>query len=248
MTEQEMREKICEIISPYVSAWGDDTAIVDALIEAGLRFGENHTATFNMAQLDRINELERRLGEAERRAEVAEKGKMISKYDIEYMGVKCTEVEWNEPIYTIFHFVKDGKTYNFVSKKHYDCSADTDHIRCVIEEEFLPYWKDEHIKQLETKNDELKARLEKAVELPCRVGDTVYSVFKFPNEKTVLKGTCKHININICSGFPEIFIKLDFETNEQLFLRTYSGNDLNNIFLLRSEAEARLKDLREWAR
>lgn len=42
----------------------------DSLIKAGLRFGESysHTATFNMAQLDRINELERRLAEAEHRA------------------------------------------------------------------------------------------------------------------------------------------------------------------------------------
>lgn len=91
---------------------------------------------------------------------------MTSKYDIEYMGVKCTEVEWNEPIYIIFHFVKDGKTYHFISRKHYDCSADTDHIRCVIEEEFLPYWKDEHIKHLEAKNAELKARL---AELRCNI-------------------------------------------------------------------------------
>ena len=100
------------------------------------------------------------------------------------------------------------------------------------------------LSKLETVEKELRARLDNAVELPCKVGDTVYSVFEFPNEKTVLKGTCKHININICSGFPEIFIKLVFETNEQLFLRTYSGNDLNNIFLLRSEAEARLEELK----
>lgn len=36
MTEQETRKKICEIIAPYVSAWGDDTAIANALIEAGI--------------------------------------------------------------------------------------------------------------------------------------------------------------------------------------------------------------------
>ena len=100
------------------------------------------------------------------------------------------------------------------------------------------------ISKMETVEKELRARLEKAVELPCKVGDTVYSIFKFPNEKAILKGDCKHININICGGFPEIFIKLVFETNEQLFLRTYSGNDLNNIFLLRSEAEARLAELK----
>lgn len=36
MTEQELREKICEIIAPYVSAWGEDERIADALIAAGI--------------------------------------------------------------------------------------------------------------------------------------------------------------------------------------------------------------------
>ena len=36
MTEQKTREKICEIIAPYVSAWGDDTTIANALIGAGI--------------------------------------------------------------------------------------------------------------------------------------------------------------------------------------------------------------------
>lgn len=103
----------------------------------------------------------------------------------------------------------------------------------------------DEIKALEAENVSLQKRLDNAVELPCKVGDTVYSVFEFPNEKTVLKGTCNHININICNGFPEIFIKLVFESNEQIFLRTYSGNALNNIFLLRSDAEARLAELKE---
>ena len=80
MTEQETREKIAEIME---RVWYEPVpctierkheAIVDALVEGGLRFGESysHTATFNIAQLDRINELERRLAEEEHRAEVAE--------------------------------------------------------------------------------------------------------------------------------------------------------------------------------
>ena len=36
MTEQELREKICDIIAPYVSAYGDDERIADALIAAGI--------------------------------------------------------------------------------------------------------------------------------------------------------------------------------------------------------------------
>ena len=75
MNNDELKKKIVDIIAPWVSAYGDDEAIADALIAAGLRFGEtySHTATFNMAQLDRINELERQLGEMKNLAEVAER-------------------------------------------------------------------------------------------------------------------------------------------------------------------------------
>ena len=47
--------------------------VVDALIAAGLRFGENLTATFDHMALEREHELEHRLAEAEHRAEVAER-------------------------------------------------------------------------------------------------------------------------------------------------------------------------------
>ena len=36
MTEQELREKIKKIVAPYISAWGDDDAIVDSLIANGI--------------------------------------------------------------------------------------------------------------------------------------------------------------------------------------------------------------------
>ena len=35
MTNKELKEKICDIIAPYVSAYGDDERIADALIAAG---------------------------------------------------------------------------------------------------------------------------------------------------------------------------------------------------------------------
>lgn len=90
----------------------------------------------------------------------------MTKYDIEYMGVKCTGVEWKNTLYSIFYFTKDGKTYTFIPKEYISCSADTDHIRCVIKDQFLPWWKDQRVKELETENAELRERLEKAVELP----------------------------------------------------------------------------------
>lgn len=91
MIEQETREKIKKVLDetirwePYYYIFrgivyeGDLDNIADALIAEGLRFGESyaHTATFNMAQLDRINELERRLAEAEHRADKAERALYI---------------------------------------------------------------------------------------------------------------------------------------------------------------------------
>ena len=38
MTNKELKEKICNIIAPYVSVYGDDERIADALIAAGLTF------------------------------------------------------------------------------------------------------------------------------------------------------------------------------------------------------------------
>ena len=36
MTNEQLKKKICDIIAPYVSAYGDDERIADALIAAGI--------------------------------------------------------------------------------------------------------------------------------------------------------------------------------------------------------------------
>lgn len=72
MTNEELKKKICEIIAPYVSAWGEDERIAEALIAAGIgdvkeeKFESDHY--WRMWQGSLV-ELER----AEHRAEVAEK-------------------------------------------------------------------------------------------------------------------------------------------------------------------------------
>lgn len=75
MTNEELKEKIVDIIAPWVSAYGDDEAIANALIAAGLKFDVNYsfTAAFNSVQAERERDLERRLTAAEHRAEVAER-------------------------------------------------------------------------------------------------------------------------------------------------------------------------------
>ena len=89
MNNEELKKKIVDILvncksqeraveycatcegNPYIEHCREKEQ-ADALIAAGLRFGENLTATFDHMALEREHELERRLAEAERRAEVAE--------------------------------------------------------------------------------------------------------------------------------------------------------------------------------
>lgn len=79
----------------------------------------------------------------------------ITRYDLEYKGVRCTGVKWRYPEPHIFYFTKDGKNYEFAQTEYIKCSADTDHIRRVIEEQFLPLLKDKHT----TMNDRLTSLL-----------------------------------------------------------------------------------------
>lgn len=81
MTNDELKKKIVEVvlnseitgIQIRAITGGYSNNIADALISAGLRFGENLTATFNHMALEREHELERRLAEAEHRAARAER-------------------------------------------------------------------------------------------------------------------------------------------------------------------------------
>ena len=79
MTNEELKKKIAEELKKAMEPieYGGDSEhapevhcpteeeIADALIAAGLRFGENLTATFDRMALEREHELERRLAEAE---------------------------------------------------------------------------------------------------------------------------------------------------------------------------------------
>ena len=79
MTNEELKKKIVEVvlnseitgIQIRAITGGVSTAnsIADALIAAGLRFGENLTATFDHMAFEREHELERRLVEAEKEIE-----------------------------------------------------------------------------------------------------------------------------------------------------------------------------------
>lgn len=74
------------ITQTYTEVEIDFGVFADALIAAGLRFGENLTATFDHMALEREHELEHRLAEAEHRAEVAERALFLSAKEIEYLN------------------------------------------------------------------------------------------------------------------------------------------------------------------
>lgn len=75
MTE---REKIIKIIAPYVSAYGEDEAIANALIAAGDDMSDIRSLADNVmlsviAHKAEVSSMEQRAKDAEHRAEVAER-------------------------------------------------------------------------------------------------------------------------------------------------------------------------------
>ena len=85
MTNDDLEKKIAEIIDSSVDDWATRdrrgriqvhvSTIADILVKAGLKFDASisHTATFDLLQQNRINELEKRIAEAEHRAAMAER-------------------------------------------------------------------------------------------------------------------------------------------------------------------------------
>lgn len=62
----------------------------------------------------------------------------VTVYDITYLGILCEGVCWKTKT---FYFVKDDKHYKFEQLDDISCYADTDHIKRVIKEQFLPWIK-----------------------------------------------------------------------------------------------------------
>ena len=52
MSNEELKKKICDIIATYVSAWGEDERIADALIAAGIGDVEHERFVFKKAYMD----------------------------------------------------------------------------------------------------------------------------------------------------------------------------------------------------
>lgn len=62
---------------------------------------------------------------------------MMSEYDLEHKGIRCTGVDWEK---NIFYFTVNGLAFEFCQQEYIESSADTDHIRAIIDRQFYPWY------------------------------------------------------------------------------------------------------------
>lgn len=170
----------------------------------------------------------------------------IDKYDLEYKNVTCTGVQWETKV---FYFTIDKKEYKFLQKEYVDCNSDTDHIRYVIEYQFLPWLKEhnmqEEIARLTAENDKLRAKLENAVELKAEVGDKLYMPWVYDGIYDI--ATLEIVDIELTDN--EITYITDLASDNEGYLAKYnygnfSNGDFDNmVFTDYNKAEAKLKEI-----
>lgn len=103
------------------------------------------------------------------------------------------------------------------------------------------------IEKLQAENAELRARLGKAVELPCKLGGDVYSVRwskDNPKDGVVVEECVSRIEVDSSSGFAIHTIEYKPSPFSNIISNVYYNVDWNDtVFATRAEAEARLKEL-----
>lgn len=101
----------------------------------------------------------------------------------------------------------------------------------------------EEIKRLEAENAELRARLNKAVELPCKVGDTIFYVQYFCDYKG-----CDSTTQLFCCGCKEMIEREKHKEKYVICEKSFVLKDLEKIgkkyFTTREAAESRLAELK----
>ena len=106
-----------------------------------------------------------------------------------------------------------------------------------------PTYAEQLINKLKAENAELRARLEKAVELPCKLGCGVYSVRwskDNPKDGIVVEECVSRIEVDSSSGFVIHTIEYELLLSSNIY---YNVDWNDTVFATRAEAEARLKEL-----
>lgn len=100
-----------------------------------------------------------------------------------------------------------------------------------------------YISYLESENAALRERLEKAVELPCKVGDTIFYVQYFCDYKG-----CDSTTQQFCCGCKEMIEREKHKEKYVICEKSFVLKDLEKIgkkyFTTREAAEARLAELK----
>lgn len=100
-----------------------------------------------------------------------------------------------------------------------------------------------YIDHLEAENAALRERLEKAVELPCKVGDTIFYVQYFCDYKG-----CDSTTQQFCCGCKEMIERERHKEKYVICEKSFVLKDLEKIgkkyFTTREAAEARLNELK----
>lgn len=151
---------------------------------------------------------------------------------------KIIEKSNGNGIATGLYCAKCGQWQKWLNKQEKVFFADDINDNRVID-------KDNEIARLKAENAELKARLEKAVELPCQYGEEIYSILNFGAESVVLKGTCERVIYKKFAPISETTVWAVFASEMQLHPRIFCNESLKLIFKTRKEAEKRLAELQE---
>lgn len=114
----------------------------------------------------------------------------------------------------------DCSHYKAVGDEKYQCTLEGGRCRG-----YFAY------KKLKAENAALRERLEKAVEIPCKVGDKVYEIIEGEVQGERVE------NYRIDNMGIWVTVQLKFGTSTILL------NEARKIFLTREAAEARLKEL-----
>lgn len=97
------------------------------------------------------------------------------------------------------------------------------------------------VKELESENAELRARLKNAVKLPCKLGDTIYEVYD--------KCDGHNCPYNGCSGQWRCHYEGERRCEPFIKIKQFCYSDIpfmnDTVFVSREAAEARLKELKE---
>lgn len=99
------------------------------------------------------------------------------------------------------------------------------------------------IKRLQAENAELRARIDKAVELPCKVGDAIFYVQYFCDYKG-----CDSATQQFCCGCKEMLEREKRKEKYVICEKSFALEDFKKIgkkyFTTRKAAEARLAELK----